>query len=67
MAKWMLFQINKNSLLCFSLECHHNSIFQEINLFANMRDYHLRLSNLFNVANNNINSTLKLKRKLETF
>lgn len=53
----MFFQINKIHC-CFSLECHHNSTFQEIHLFANMMDYHLRLSNLFSVANNIINSTL---------
>ena len=27
--------------------------------------YHLKLFNLFNMANNNINSTFKLKRKLD--
>ena len=32
---------------------------------ANMTKYHLKLFNLFNIANNNINSTFKLKRKLD--
>ena len=33
-------------------------------LFTNMKEYHPKLYNLFNVAYNNINSTLTLKRKL---
>ena len=32
---------------------------------TNTRKYHLKLFNLFNIANNNINSTFKLKRKLD--
>ena len=32
---------------------------------ANMTKYHLKLFNLFNIANNNINSTFKLNRKLD--
>ena len=34
-------------------------------IFANTRNYLLKLFNLFNIANNNINSTFKLKRKLD--
>ena len=45
------------------LTCCNNSNFQWLQLMANMRKYHPKLFNLFNVANNNINSTFKLKRK----
>ena len=47
------------------LTCCKNSTFQYIQLFANMRKYHKKLFNPFNITNNNINSTLKLKRKLD--
>ena len=44
------------------LACCNNSTFQLIQLFANMRENHPKLFNLFNIANHNINSTLKQKR-----
>lgn len=47
----------------FHVKCNQNSTFQEIHLFSDKR-YHLKLFNIFK-ANNNINSTLKLKRKLD--
>ena len=34
-------------------------------LCVGMRKYYLKLFSLFNIANNNINSTFKLQRKLD--
>ena len=45
------------------LTCCNNSTFQQIQLFANKRKYHKKLFNPVNVAKNEINSNLKLKRK----
>ena len=36
-------------------------------IISNIRKYHLKLFNPFNIANNNINSNSKLKRKLDWF
>ena len=47
------------------LPCCNNSTFQKIQLMADMRKKNLKLFNLFNIAINNINSTFKLKRKLD--
>ena len=46
------------------LTCCNNSTFQYIQRFADMRKYYQKLFNPFNIASNNINSTLKLKRNL---
>ena len=54
-----------NVFLCYMLTCCNDSPFQLIQLFANMRKYHLKLFNPFNIANSNINSTSKVKRKLD--
>ena len=45
------------------LTCCNNSTFQYIQRFADMRKYYQKLFNPTNIASNNINSTLKLKRK----
>ena len=36
----------------------------ENSVIKNVRKYHSKIFNLFNMANNNINSTFKRKRKL---
>ena len=43
------------------LTCCNSSTFHWIQLFADMRKCHLKLFDLFNIANYNINSSFKLK------
>ena len=58
------FYISIKFIVVFRVNMSQNSTFQYIQLFATMRKYHLRLFNLFEIANNNINTTFKLKAKL---